>query len=134
MVFASIYSIVRLILTALGRHIQAGKLMFAPATLLGWHRELVRRKWAAFQRPPRHGRPPIAAEIQALICNMAQENPRWGGDRRHRLPRTRISASALGRPDDHPNKAGYPFPAGRFASHSSRRRSEVRAGGCASVT
>ena len=62
----------RLILAALGRHLQAGKLMF---------RELVRRKWAAFQRQPRRGRPPIAKEIQALILQMAEENPRWG-DRR----------------------------------------------------
>jgi len=71
----------RLILAALGRHLQDGKLMFAPATLLRWHRELVRRKWAAFQRRPRRGRPPIPAEIQALILQMAEENPRWG-DRR----------------------------------------------------
>jgi putative transposase len=71
----------RLILAALGRHLQAGNLMFSPATLLRWHRELVRRKWAMFQRRPRHGRPPIAEEIQALILQMARENPRWG-DRR----------------------------------------------------
>ncbi len=71
----------RLILAALGHHLQAGKLMFAPATLLRWHRELVRHKWAAFQRRPRRGRPPIAEEIQALIQQMARENPRWG-DRR----------------------------------------------------
>ena len=71
----------RLILAALGRRLQAGKLMFAPATLLRWHRELVRRKWVAFQRRPRRGRPPIPGEIQALILQMARENPRWG-DRR----------------------------------------------------
>lgn len=71
----------RLILADLGRHLQAGKLMFAPATLLRWHRELVRHKWAAFQRRPRRGRPAIAEEIQALILQMARENPRWG-DRR----------------------------------------------------
>ena len=33
----------RLIFAALGRHLQAGKLMFAAAMLLGWHRELVLR-------------------------------------------------------------------------------------------
>ena len=71
----------RLILAALGRHLQSGKLMFAPATLLRWHRELVRHKWAAFRRRPRRGRPPITEEIQALILQMARENPRWG-DRR----------------------------------------------------
>lgn len=71
----------RLILAALGRRLQAGRLMFAPATLLRWHRELVRGKWAGFQRQPRRGRPPIDEEIQALILQMAEENPRWG-DRR----------------------------------------------------
>jgi len=71
----------RLILAALSRHLQAGKLMFAPATLLRWHRELVRRKWAAFQRRPRRGRPPLPEETKALILEMARENPRWG-DRR----------------------------------------------------
>ena len=71
----------RLILTALGRHLESGKLMFSPATLLRWHRELVRRKWAAFQRRPRRGRPRLLEETKALILEMARENPRWG-DRR----------------------------------------------------
>ena len=52
-----------------------------PDTLLRWHRELVRRKWAAFQRRPRRGRPRLAEETKALIREMARENPRWG-DRR----------------------------------------------------
>jgi putative transposase len=55
--------------------------MFQPATLLRWHRELVRRKWAAFQRRHRRGRPPLPEETKALILGMARENPRWG-DRR----------------------------------------------------
>jgi len=57
----------RLILAAMGRHLPAGRLMFTPATLLRWHRELVRRKWAAFGHRPRHGRSPIADEIRDLI-------------------------------------------------------------------
>ena len=31
-----------------------------PATVIGWHRELVRRQWRAFGRRPPRGRPPIA--------------------------------------------------------------------------
>jgi len=48
-----------------------------PATLLRWHRELVRRKWTYKRRLPQ-GRPPIDAETRAVIVRMARENPRWG--------------------------------------------------------
>src|ERR1035437_3801924 len=37
-----------------------------PATLLRWHRELVRRKWT-YRRTGRPGRPPIDPEVRALI-------------------------------------------------------------------
>ncbi len=50
-------------------------LLLQPATVLRWHRELVRRKWT-FHR--RGGRPPIAAEVEALLLRLAAENPRWG--------------------------------------------------------
>ena len=85
-----LYPTDRAILAALGLYLPARRLMFQPATLLRWHRELVRRKWAAFQRRPRRGRPPLAEETKALILEMAGENPRWG-DRRikgERVPRT----------------------------------------------
>ncbi len=48
-----------------------------PATVLRWHRELVRRKWT-FRRRHRGGRPPIAAEVEALLLRLAAVNPRWG--------------------------------------------------------
>jgi len=68
----------RLILAALARHLPDGRLLFTPATVMRWHRELVRRKWAAFSPRPRHGRPPIADELRDLILTLAQDNPRWG--------------------------------------------------------
>jgi putative transposase len=48
-----------------------------PDTLLRWYRELVAQKYdgSARRRP---GRPRIAGEIQALILEMASDNPRWG--------------------------------------------------------
>ena len=57
----------RLLLAALGRRLPAGRLLFTPATLLRWHRELVRRRWAAFGRRPGRGRPPISEEVRSLI-------------------------------------------------------------------
>jgi hypothetical protein len=52
-------------------------LLFTPATLLRWHRELVQRKWT-FQQSPRGGRPPLAPGLTDLILRLARENPRWG--------------------------------------------------------
>lgn len=53
-------------------------LLVRPETVLGWHRSLVRRKWAAYRWRPRRGRPPISAECRRLILRMARENPGWG--------------------------------------------------------
>jgi hypothetical protein len=51
--------------------------LVTPATLLRWHRELVKRKWTD-RRTGRLGRPPIDAQLRALILRLARENPRWG--------------------------------------------------------
>jgi transposase InsO family protein len=51
--------------------------MVTPATLLRWHRELVRRKWT-FRNRPSLGRPPLSPEIRALIVRIGRENAGWG--------------------------------------------------------
>src|SRR6266516_2826790 len=71
----------RMILAALGMRLPPGRLLFSPATLLRWHRELVRKYWAAFGLRPRRGRPPMSDELRNLILRLGRENPRWG-DRR----------------------------------------------------
>jgi hypothetical protein len=53
-------------------------LLVRPETVLGWHRALVRRKWAAYCRRPRRGRPPISNESRELLLRLARENPSWG--------------------------------------------------------
>jgi transposase InsO family protein len=52
-------------------------LLVRPETVLKWHRELVRRKWT-YRRCAAGGRPPLAAEVEALLLRLAAENPRWG--------------------------------------------------------
>jgi len=52
-------------------------LLVRPETVLKWHRELVRRKWT-YRRRPASGRPPLDAELEALLLRLATENPRWG--------------------------------------------------------
>jgi putative transposase len=52
-----------------------------PETLLGWHRALVRRRWAAFGRRRGPGRPPLPKPVVELVVRLARENPRWGYQR-----------------------------------------------------
>jgi putative transposase len=71
----------RLVLTALSRYLPRASWHAFPVrseTLLRWHRELVRRQWAAFGRRRGPGRPPLPAPSRALILWLAAENPRWG--------------------------------------------------------
>ena len=71
----------RMVLAALRGHIPRSgwaALLVKPETVLGWHRALVRRKWAAYRGRPRRGRPPISPDWRQLIVRMARENPGWG--------------------------------------------------------
>src|ERR671930_927802 len=52
-----------------------------PATLLRWHRALVRCRWTYEGRAP--GRPPLLAQTRQLILRLAAENPSWGYKRIH---------------------------------------------------
>jgi len=70
----------RLLLTAISRFLPRPdwqSLLPSPQTLLRWHRELVRRKWAAYRRRPRRQRP-APSELHQLILKLARENERWG--------------------------------------------------------
>jgi len=47
------------------------------ATILRWHRDLVKRRWAAKSRHKQPGRPRKHPQITRLVLRMARENP-WG--------------------------------------------------------
>jgi putative transposase len=49
-----------------------------PATLIRWHRQGFRLFWRWKSTP---GRPPLPADLQALIRRMAWDNPTWGEER-----------------------------------------------------
>jgi transposase InsO family protein len=71
----------RAIMAALSQLVNRATLvgmLVQPETVLGWHRGLVRRRWAAFGRRRGPGRPGLDPEIQTLILQMAKDNPRWG--------------------------------------------------------
>ena len=46
-----------------------------PGTVLRWHRRLITREWTYTNRA---GRPPVSAEIAALIKRLGNENNGWG--------------------------------------------------------
>src|SRR5262247_2681345 len=52
--------------------------MVQPATFTRWHRQGFRLFW---RWKVQHGRPPIPPELQALIRQMARDNPTWGEER-----------------------------------------------------
>ncbi len=49
-----------------------------PETLLRWHRDLVRRRWAAFHHRSLRPRPARDLERRDCVLKLARENPGWG--------------------------------------------------------
>jgi putative transposase len=59
------------------------RLLATPDTIVGWHHDIVRRRWAARPAHARTGRPATRRNIKALIRRLARENPEWGYRRIH---------------------------------------------------
>jgi hypothetical protein len=54
----------------------AMRLIVTPGTILRWHRDILRRRWA---RRSRHsGRPPVRRNIRSVVLRLARENESWG--------------------------------------------------------
>ena len=54
---------------------QGLRLLVTPDTILRWHRDIVRRRWAARSMRGKTGRPATRRNIQALVLRLARENP-----------------------------------------------------------
>jgi len=62
---------------------QGLRLLVTPDTIVRWHRDIVRRRWAARSKSGRTGRPATRQSIRALVRRLARENPGWGYRRIH---------------------------------------------------
>jgi len=62
---------------------QGMRLLVTPDTILRWHRDIVRRRWATRSKRGRTGRPVTRRNITALVLRLARENPGWGYRRIH---------------------------------------------------
>jgi transposase len=71
------------------------RLLVTPETILRWHRDIVRRHWAARSMRGKTGRPAARRNIQALVRRLARENPGWGYRRIHgELPGLGVKVAA----------------------------------------
>jgi putative transposase len=59
------------------------RLLVTPDTILRWHRDIIRRHWAARSVRGKTGRPATRRNIKALVLRLARENPGWGYRRIH---------------------------------------------------
>lgn len=59
------------------------RLLVTPDTFLRWHRDIVRRRWAARSMRGKTGRPATRRNIRTLVLRLARENPGWGYRRIH---------------------------------------------------
>jgi putative transposase len=59
------------------------RLLVTPDTVLRWHRDIVRRRWAARSLRGKPGRPATRLNIKTLVLRLARENPGWGYRRIH---------------------------------------------------
>jgi hypothetical protein len=59
------------------------QLLITPDTILRWHRDIARRRWAARSMRGKTGRLTTRRSIRTLVLRLARENPEWGYRRIH---------------------------------------------------
>jgi putative transposase len=66
-----------------GARRQGLRLLVTPDTILRWHRDIIRRRWAARSMRAKTDRPTTRSHLKALVLRLARENPEWGYRRIH---------------------------------------------------
>ena len=64
-------------------HLAAMRLIVTPGTIVRWHRDIVRRRWARRSRRGRSGRPATHRKVRSAVLRLARENESWGYRRIH---------------------------------------------------
>ena len=59
------------------------RLLVTSDTFLRWHRDIVRRRWAARSMHGKTDRPATRRNIRTLVLRLVRENPGWGYRRIH---------------------------------------------------
>ena len=64
--------------TVPAERLAAMRLIVTPGTILRWHRDIVRRRWARLSRQGRSGRPATHRKVRLVVLLLARENESWG--------------------------------------------------------
>ena len=59
------------------------RLIVTPGTIMRWHRDIVRRRWARLSRQGQSGRPATHRNVRSVVLRLARENESWGYRRIH---------------------------------------------------
>jgi hypothetical protein len=59
------------------------RLIVTPATILRWHRDILRRRWARLSGRGRSGRRPVRRAVRPVVLRLAREYESWGYRRIH---------------------------------------------------
>lgn len=59
------------------------RLIVTPGTILRWHRDIVRHRWARLSPWGRPGRPATHRKVRPVVLRLAEENEAWGYRRIH---------------------------------------------------
>jgi transposase len=59
------------------------RLIVTAATIMRWHRDIVRRRWARLSRQGQPGRPATHRNVRSAVLRLARENESWGYRRIH---------------------------------------------------
>jgi putative transposase len=69
--------------TVPAERLAAMRLIVTPGTIVRWHRDIVRRRWARRSRRGRSGRPATHRKVRSAVLRLARENESWGYRRIH---------------------------------------------------